>query len=944
MVFVPSAPEQSGQQASPDRLEHEFASLLTAVQPLNHGRIVALHGAPGLGKSTLVNRLMERARRSGTRVLQADGVPQEAALPFWTLHQLTFAFLQDPFVRDQAGTDFIEALSTAMGSRSVGVEAKLSVSRSALRCLGEASARTPLLLVVDDAEWMDELTRDVLCFFVNRLVGGDVALVLVYNRAVPAQLRTSRLIEVTVKPMTDEDAQRTLLHDHPRLPPYVVDRIIHEADGNRLAVREYPNLLPQRQLDGREILPPVLPLPSALLDCYREALASVPPAVRQELVLGAVSGVTFGGMDAGPVGWSLDAADLASLESLGLVAPQDGNGVHFANRTVRNAIYCLTPPRELREAHVLLADRYRDDALRRVLHTAAAATQPNEDLAADLSAAAHVISAHREPGMALHTLVRAAAISPAPAARSARLTEAARVASSFGQAAVARKLIEEAAEVSATGANPVGNALLRAGIKVRHDGDYPGAARIVAEVMPRARWGPHANETMQLAVGLSVLLDDPSLLSEVARHARSHDPELDMTTKLSALSSSPDADTQLVRPIADVIRDVYRARVTDWTTPEIVQFGLSARRGDVLSDYRSLLWETFERTNRSGALVHSLDMQLLVAAEAFQSGLWDKAEELALQGYRAAANSDIGTIATDFRHIRALVAAARGDVRAADALADAIDAWGTPRRSGHYRTLAVEARLLNRLSQGDSEGAWSCATRILVTGDRLPAWPLYGSRLILDVVEAHVRSGHGDDAAEIAAHAANATGANHPLRLRFLVAAATALTANGDEAQERFVDALELDGIDRWPFEQARVEYLFGQWLRRHFANVEARRHLTRARDLFEVLGADPWSRRVGHELRAAGLRGNGSNLPAEPLASELTPQESEVAALAAAGLSNKDIAARLFISPRTVSGHLYRIFPKLNVVSRAGLRDALATRNALESAGGPLSQPNKVI
>jgi DNA-binding CsgD family transcriptional regulator len=216
--------------------------------------------------------------------------------------------------------------------------------------------------------------------------------------------------------------------------------------------------------------------------------------------------------------------------------------------------------------------------------------------------------------------------------------------------------------------------------------------------------------------------------------------------------------------------------------------------------------------------------------------------------------------------------------------------------------------------------------------------------MILDVVEAHVRSGHGDDATMIAAHAADNTSDNHPLRLRFLVSAATALTATGDKAQERFVDALALDGIDRWPFEQARVEYLYGQWLRRHFANVEARRHLTRARDLFEILGADPWSRRVGHELRAAGLRGNGSNWPAEPLASELTPQESEVAALAAAGLSNKDIAARLFISPRTVSGHLYRIFPKLNVVSRAGLRDALATRNGLESADGPLSQPNKVI
>jgi len=940
-VFAPSEPERSGQFAAPPGLEQEFASLLSAIQPPNHGRIVALRGAPGLGKSTLVNRLMERARRSGTRVLQADGIPQEAALPFWTLHQLTFAFLQDPFVQDLAGTELMDALSRAMGSAPVDVDAQLRVSQSALNCLGEAASRTPLLLVVDDAEWMDEMTRDVLCFVVNRLVGGEVALVLVYNRAVPAQLRTSRLIEITVRPMAHEDARRSLLGEHPQLPPYVVDRIIAEADGNRLALREYPNLLPQRQLDGRELLPPVLPLPSALLSSYREALANVPPAVREELVLGAVSGVTLGATDAGPSAWALDAHDLASLEALGLLAPHDGSGVRFASRTVRNAIYCLAPPRELREAHIHLARRYSDDALRRVLHAAAAATQPEESLAAELSSAVYLISTHGDPGIVLHALVRAAEISPSSAARSTRLIDAARVASSFGQAAVARKLIEEAAALNGTAANSVGNALLRAGIKVRHDGDYIGAARILAGVMPQARSGPHATETIQLAVRLGIVLDDQSFWSEVAR--RSPDPELDATTRLSVLTSSPDAGTQLTRPVADSIRDVYRYRVAEWTTPEIVQFGMSARRSDALTDYRSLLWETSDRVITSGALVHSLDMQVLVAAEAFQSGLWEKSEELAIQGHLAAANSDIGTIAADFRHIRALAAAARGDVRAADSLADAIDAWGTPRRSGYYRTLAVEARLLNRLSQGDSEGAWLCATRILA-GDRLPAWPRYSSRMILDVVEAHVRSGHGDDGAVIAAHAADATGDNHPLRLRFLVAASTALTAHGDEAQEGFVDALSLYGIDRWPFEQARVEYLYGQWLRRHFANVEARRHLTRARDLFEVLGADPWSRRVGHELRAAGVRANGSNLPAEPLASDLTPQESEVAALAAAGLSNKDIAARLFISPRTVSGHLYRIFPKLNVVSRAGLRDALATRGALEPADGPLSQPNKVI
>lgn len=931
------SPDRSGHLSTPAGLDHEFSELLGAIAQPNRGRVVVVRGAPGLGKSTLVDRLMERARRTGMRVLQADGLPQEAALPFWTLHQLIYPLVRDPFVQDQGGTELMDALLVEMGSRHPDVGARLRVSRSALGFLAEVASRTPLLLVVDDAEWMDEYTRDLLSFVLNRLPGGDVALVLVYNRSVPHELRNSRLIEIAVGPMSPDDARHVLLVEHPQLPPYVVDRIVAEADGNRLAVSAYPAMLSHDQLDGHALLPLVLPLPPALLDHYRDTLAALPPSARRELVLAAVNDVATAATATKVApdldnAWTPDADSLDLFRSLDLLSPADAGRVRLANRTVRNAIYSLAPPAELHSAHEHLATQRNREPAHRTFHAAAAATEPGEQLAAELATVAESLASLGSPQFALATMVHAASLSPTPSARAARLTVAAAIASSFGQVAAAHNLLQQAATLGG-GAAPAENLLLGAGMKLRHDGDYIGAVRILEQALSSTVTDANANRGIRMAVHTAAALDDPASWSTVAGMARTAEPHLDSTTRLLLRMSVPGRHSALDRPAADIIRETHATEAPRWDPDDVVQFGHAAWRSDCLTEYRSLLLETAERTLTRGALVQNLELRLLVAVEAFQSGQWNTCVELSDAGHATAAQTDAGTLAHGFRHLRALVAAGRGDVRTSDRFSDAVEYWGNPRRSNH-RTLATEARLLNHLSQGDSEGAWLCATRVL-EDDVLPSWPLYASRMLLDVVEAHVRSGHAEDASRIAAHAADVVGSNHPLRLRFIVAAATALTANG-QAGTRFEEALALDGIDAWPFESARVEYLYGQWLRRHFSNIEARRHLVRARDLFDMLGATPWSRRVANELRAAGVKEAAvtGNAAVENVAGELTPQESEVAALAAGGLSNKDIAARLFISPRTVSGHLYRIFPKLNVVSRAGLRDALATREAALGSG----------
>lgn len=923
-MFAPSPSDRHAHALDATGLDAEFAELAASIEPPNLGRMVVLRGAPGLGKSTLASRLVERAADSGMRVLDSAGIPHESTLPFWTLHQLVSPLLSGP-----ADDGFGRSLVAAMGRPAPSVGERLDLSRQALAWVEGVASSHGLLLVVDDAEWMDEPTRDLLCFVQARSRGNDLALVLVYNRPVPAELRNSRLVEFELLPLAPDDASEVLRARHPHMPLHVQDRIIEEADGNRLALRDIPSALSRAQLEGLDPLPPVLPVPRPLLDFYRETLATLPPSARRELALGAVDAATTGAADPsfGPPSW--DAEALAALEEHDLVVRRSDGGVHFASRVVRSAVAALTSPTAAREMHRELAARHAGDPRRSAAHRAALAEAPDETIAADLSAHARDIACHGRSDAAIRMLLDASALSPSPARGAERALHAAAVAASSGQGPLARRLLDRAARTNPEAPRSVHDALLRSRIGMQYDGDYTGASRLVNQAV--WRWRADATGTtatnvgVQTAVQLSVLIDDPGVRGDVARLVRSAEPALSRTTRLVALTSLPPSGAPLTRPLTEALRDAHREESSVWSPEDALQFGLAAARSDSLGDYRSTLIEAHQGATRSGSLAAGLEMKALLATEAFQSGRWDESQALAARGRADAENSELHTVATEFRHVLALIAAARGDVRACAELCAAIDTWAIPRQAAHHRARALEARLLSALSQGDGEAAWSGALRALARG-QLPEWPLYGSRLILDVVEALLRTGHTTEAGAIARHAEAATTRHHPVRLRFVVTAACALTGPESEAAHRFDDALGIDGIDRWPFEHARVQYLYGQWLRRHFANGDARSRLTSARALFDLLGAGPWSRRAGNELRAAGVRVNAAPSPDAAVA-ELTPQETEVAALAAAGLSNKAIATRLFISPRTVSGHLYRIFPKLNVVSRAGLRDALATR-----------------
>jgi DNA-binding CsgD family transcriptional regulator len=273
-------------------------------------------------------------------------------------------------------------------------------------------------------------------------------------------------------------------------------------------------------------------------------------------------------------------------------------------------------------------------------------------------------------------------------------------------------------------------------------------------------------------------------------------------------------------------------------------------------------------------------------------------------------------------HVQALLAAGRGDYDTTRALTDQMIQWAAPRRARAIQAYAWQARGLAALGRGDYEEAYQQAAAISPAGI-LASHVLNALHVPMDLVEAAVRTGRRAEAAAHVAAMRDAGLAALSPRLALLASGSAAIAATDDSAPGLFEEALAIPGADRWPFDLARVQLAYGERLRRAQATTGSRLHLTAALETFERLGARPWADRAAGELRATGQTRPRTD---ERHHVSLTPQEREIAMLAAAGLSNKQIGQRLFLSPRTVGGHLHRIFPKLGITSRAALHAALGS------------------
>ncbi|MGW3352483.1 AAA family ATPase [Nonomuraea rubra] len=843
---------------------------------------VVLHGDPGVGKSVLLQAGMAYAAERGMRVVGGSGFESEAQLAFAGLHQLFAPVMEyldrvEPFHRD--------VLRRVLGLQDGPAPDRLAISVASLAVLAAVAQDTPVLIAVEDAHWVDHPTREVMMFILMRLRPYDLRAIFARRPLTASERVTPGINMLEVGPLEEEAAGELLDLLHPGLPESVRLRVLSEAAGNPLALTELA-----RTSVGVELLPTGAPLRTRLETAFAGRVLELPPEIRTRLLVTALDG------DRLEHRAELSPHDLLEVERLSLVTRDSTpSGMRFRHPLVRSAIINTASPEETRQAHAALAEQHRADPERRMWHLAAARVEPDEQVAAEIEKAARAVSLRGGSGLAVKALQRAAELTPDAAARAARLELAAELAGESGQLDLAQTLLDEARRHL----DDPGRALaVRAQILLLRDGDLDAARRLL-------RGTPGAGPLVRVMA--ASYAQDPEAWAEVTDVVAGCDDE-----HVRLLH-----DVFLGTGTAERVRTALDTLPGDAPPGRVAALCRAATWMDLLPDYRERIRALTEGESGHGAVTHAASGHWLAAHDHFLAGQWEAAENAANAGLDLCVRHDLELLAHDLRCSLGWIAAARGDADSAREYSRTVEQWAAPRGSALHLSLAARNLALAAMAHGDYETAYAHWTSISPPGV-IPPYVAFAPWAVFELVESAVRTGR---TAEARAHAAAAAGlAERAPRLRLHVMAAQALVAPEEEAVPLFKAALALPRTERWPFDHARVRLALGELQRRRLQPGEARPELRRAADLFASIGATAWQQRAEQELRASGVA-----VAQRPNAAHgLTAQQLEVARLAASGLSNKEIGERLFLSSRTVSAHLYRIFPKLGITSRAALRDAL--------------------
>ncbi|BCB80857.1 LuxR family transcriptional regulator [Phytohabitans flavus] len=850
-----------------------------------------LTGPAGSGRSALLEEAAERATVSGIRVLRGAGSAFEADLPYAGLNQLLWPLHADV---DGLGEAHREALRSAMGLDAGPAPDRLVVATATLTLLTRAA---PVLLLVDDLHRIDAASATVVGFLARRLDGSGAALLAATDAGDDlAGIRT-----LAVGPLDESAATALLTASFPNLAGTVRRQLLAAAQGSPLALHELPAALTAAQRTGTHDLPDPLPLGPRLTALYGARLAPLPAPTRRLLLLVALDGPD----GSAALATAGDLADLLPAERADLVAV-DACRVRFREPLARSAVVALAPPGERRAAHRVLAES-TDRPERRAWHLARATLGPDERVAGLLMRAAHSHRRRGDAAGAFAAMVRAADLSPRGADRSRRLAEAASVRTDVDLRGVSR-LLGDARHADPGRHGSVPAAVASAHLVLNGDGDVDTAHRVLVAALddrdPAHVDALHALLTVCAFGGRDELW--VPFHAAVAR-LRPGPPTL------LALGASLVADPARATPSDLALLDDLIGRLHDEVDPaRIVAVGRAALFVDRMPACREAHRRVVRDGRRGGVVVAVARALVNLCLDAVRTGRWAEATRLAAEGQALCEAHGYQTLRWPLRFGAALVAAGQGDEATTQDLTAQMLRWSAARGACSVAQAAHHTLAVSALGRGDAEEAYRHAVEVSPPG-RLAANAPLALWSAIDLVEAAVRTGRE---VEAAAHAA-ALGQVAALSPRLaLVARAAAATV--EPSNERFGAALAVPGGERWPFDLARVRLAYGEWLRRHHSTSAAREQLAAAQYAFEQLGAVPWTARAEAELRAAG---------ATPAAGPavLTPQEREIALLAATGLTNKEIGQRLHLSHRTVGAHLYRVFPKLGIGSRAALRDALS-------------------
>ena len=875
--------------------------------------VLVLRGGPGVGKTMLLEHAIGRA--SGLRVGRVGGVDSEFDLPYAALHQLLAPFLEEIEALPGPQRD---SLASTLGLIEVERSDRFLTALGVLTLLSNAAQDTGLLCAVDDAEWLDEASAQVLSFLARRLVSEGIAMLFTFGAAHPTsvalapfrELNFEGLSQVASRELLDREVEGTL-------DSGVRDRLVIEAEGNPLALIELAQLLTAEQLAGLAPLPKALPLGDRLEQGLMRNVRGLSSDARSILVLVATE-------RSGDPGLLRRAADGLGLSQTAIDDAESvlrlGAQITFRHGFVRSAVYALASETTRRDAHLALAEAMDPDADedRIAWHRAAASVDADETVAADLEASARKARDRGGQVAAAAVLELAAELTPDPSRRAARLLVAADADLAAGALSKADTLLSQLTpkllddEQRAEAQRLRGTLALARGDKGSSSTLLIEAARVLAPFdLRKAR--DTCLDALATAMFAGRLASDRGM-REAVECARSM-PEPTQTTAADVLL---DAFATLVDEGSAAAAPVLRRGV-----------GLAGESGDLRAIGPAFqaafeLWDDealhtlaqrrVDLARGSGAFVALPNALNQLGAYEVLVGRFDAAEACFEEADEISAATGYAGILGKTGVGPLILAAWRGEDARTRALAEVCSRDGTARGFGTFVGFAQSALGVLELGLGRYHEAMIAVQdagldQILVT------------RTLPDLVEAAVRCGEEQLATQAAgelAESATASGTDWALGV---LARSQALLVAGREAEGLYREAIGRLQRSRARTQLARARLVYGEWLRRERRRRDAREELRAASQLFESMGALAFADRAQSELAATGERVHRRTPETLEL---LTPQERRIATLVSEGAPNAEVAAQLFISSRTVEYHLAKIFRKLRISSRSELARSL--------------------
>jgi RNA polymerase sigma factor (sigma-70 family) len=890
--------------------DEELASLTALLDHVSAGGAsLVVEGDPGIGKSALLDAFSDVAEVRGVQTLRTVGVPAERGMAFAGLHRLLRTYLARAGDLPEPQRD---ALAAAFGHSWAAATDLLLVALAALELLADEAAESPLLIIAEDVQWLDPDTVHVLGFIARRIELEPILLIAAARDRPALPSPIADLPRLSLGPLGQTESEQLVDRLAPSLPAALRARVIEASGGNPLALVEFARAT-SRGADLSPFAP--LPMTERLMRAFSELLPALSPETRYLLLVmaldeGGSARVQFAAASS-LAGRELSDDDALPAFDAGLLVLE--GGPRFRHPSIRAAVESGATPSARRAAHNALALAYDQDPDRRLGHRGAAAIAPDDHLASELERAGLHAMDRGAPAVAAAAFERATELTTQQNVRGRLLVQAAEMELDIGRHELAYRLLIEAKALPLA---PETQAHLSFIAEASSADIWSGPERVAAvadaarqlgvvapALAPRAFltaaiacwWGNPAQETRDLVITASRTLsfeaDDPFLLG---------------------ICAFADPCTEA----AGVTAAISRIRLRDVTDPEaLLHIGSAATavwQFDQALPFLTAAVESLRARGRARLLAQALVYLSWAALHLTRETL---AVEAADEAARLADDTGQRLWATAAELARATVAGERGDFDTANALAERAEAELLPRGAHSMLALVQFARGRGAVAHQSYSEGYEQLRRILDPAD-VAYHPFVGAWALSDLIESAASIDREQEARQYLGTLESLVAQTQASFLRATLSYAKPLLAPDGEAEELFQAAIG-NGLSNWPCYRGRLLLNFGRWLRRQRRISESRAPLRAARENFDALAFQGLAEKARAELRASGETSRQRVPDARDV---LSPQELQIAEMAAAGLSNREIGQQLFLSHRTVESHLYRIFRKLGLTSRVQL------------------------